>query len=120
MKSSGVTNMSMLTGKRNQLITWWPVTGSDGMGGDTFGTPTTMYARWQETQQKFIGPIDKQEQVSQAIVYLDETKSVAYGDYLALGNLTANASPTHAAFKIQRLDRHPDLRNLQTVLRAVL
>ena|SRR5256885_6192849 len=106
-------------GMLTQKATWWSVS-PDGFGGDTFAAPVLLDCRWENRQETFIGQIDRRELVSNAVVFLNQDVSV--GDYLVEGDQTLQANPTGitGAFKIQRFDSIPDLRNLHKVRRAVL
>jgi len=105
-------------GLLKQKATWWSVT-PDGYGGDAFGVPTTIDCRWEGRAETFVGQIDRRELVSNAVVFVGQDISV--GDYLILGEYE-DADPTalKGAYKIQRFDRVPDMRNLSVVRRAVL
>lgn len=106
-------------GMLKQKATWWSVS-PNGFGGDIFAAPALLDCRWENRQEVFTGQIDRRELVSNAVVYLNQDVSV--GDYLVEGDQTAQTDPTGVvgAFKIQRFDSIPDLRNLQKVRRAVL
>lgn len=82
--------------------------------------PVLLSVRWEDRQEKFSSSVNRQELVSNAVVYLD--RDVSVGDYLALGNqLTQNdPSVVPGASKIERFDKMPDLRNLDSVRRAIL
>lgn len=111
---------SLLLGKLPHRLTWWRVTGPDGFGGDSFGTPVVIDGRWEDRQETFYGALDRRELISKAVVYVDRDMSV--GDYLCQGNQSAQPNPTLVvgALKVQRYDKMPDLRNLDVVRRAVL
>lgn len=106
-------------GMLKQKATWWSVT-PDSFGGDLFGAPTLLDCRWESRSEVFIGQIDRRELVSKAVVYLNQ--DVAVGDYLFEGDQTVLANPSGltGAFKVQKFDKIPDLRNLEAVRRAVL
>jgi hypothetical protein len=112
--------MSFMTDKLPHDITWWSTSAGDGYGGDQFATPVLIKGRWEDRQEKYIGQLDRREAISQAIVFVD--RDVAIGDYICLGNQVAQASPAvvTGAHKIQQFRRIPDLRNVETVRRAVL
>lgn len=111
----------MVNAARNlrQEVTHWPVTGSDGYGGFTFGTPVTLDARW-ETRREVITNFDLEEVISKAIVYLDE--DINEGDYLALGDYTSEADPTEVAgaYRVQQFGSVTDLRNVRSLQKAWL
>jgi hypothetical protein len=64
--------------------------------------------------------VDRRELVSKAVVFLD--RAVAVGDYLAPGDESANVDPTlvSTAEKVQRYQKFPDLRTLETLHKAIL
>ena len=91
-------------------VTHWPVTGSDGYGGFTFGTPVLLAGRWEQKQELFINQ-DLEEVLSNAVVYLNTDLSI--GDYVVEGDETAVADPTTLdAKRIRGLNRITDLRNV--------
>ena len=112
--------MSFLTGKLPDKATWWPVSGNDGYGGDTVSAPVLIDTRWEDRREKFFGALDKRELVSNAVVMMETDISV--GDYLCKGDQTGQANPATVAgsYKVQRFDKIPDLRSLDSVRRAVL
>jgi hypothetical protein len=101
-----------------QDATLWSVT-PDGYGGDVFGAPVACKCRWEDRTEKFMSPLDRVEQVSRSIVYLD--RRAAVGDYL-YGGTSADDDPTQitGAYKIRRFDVVPNLRNLQVIRKAYL
>ncbi len=105
--------------KLNDQATLWVVT-PDGFGGDTFATPVLLDCRWEDRSVVFSSPIDRREHVSNSVVFTES--DVALGDYLAQGDLTANATPLllEASFKVQRFDKFDDLRGRATLRRALL
>ena len=111
---------SILKGRLKDPATWWSVS-PNGSGGDLFGTPVLIDTRWEDRQETFIGLLDKRELISNAVVFTDQ-QSIAVGDYLCRGDQTTQADPTSlsGAFKVQRFDKIPDLRSLDSVQRAVL
>lgn len=100
-----------------QDATLWQVT-PDSHGGDLFGDPIPVKCRWEEKTEQFQSTLDNDEHTSRAIVFLDRTAQV--GDYLALGTFD-EADPTElVAWKIQRFDTIPNLRNLLMMRKAYL
>ena len=95
-----------------QDVTHWPVTGSDGYGGFTFGTPVKLLGRWEEKTELFITP-DNEEAHSRVVAYLNTDVSV--GDFVGLGDLTATPDPgtlNGSAYRIRNYGKTTDLRNL--------
>ena len=111
--------MTALTRNLNAAVTHWPVTGSNGFGGFTFGTPVKLDGRWQDKQQLFRDS-NGEESVSNAVVFV--SADTAIGDYLAEGDLTATADPTTLAgtYRIRQYAKTSDLRNLDVLRKAIL
>ena len=100
----------------NQDVTHWPITGSDGYGGFTFGTPVLLAGRWEQKQELFINQ-DMEEILSSAVVYLNTDLEI--GDYVIEGDETTTADPTTLASKrIRGLNKITDLRAI-TALRKL-
>lgn len=104
-------------------ITHWPVTGSDGFGGSTFGTPVVYMGRWEDTVEQYRNR-KNEEVVSHSVVYL--LTDVQVGDYLALGDYTATASPVTLnstatiARTVEQQHRTTDLANLVALRKVFL
>ncbi len=104
-----------------QDVTHWPLTGSDGFGGFTFGAPAVLSARWEEKAELFQAP-NNEEAVSHTVVYL--LSDIDVGDYLALGDhaTTPIANPTTLdnAHRVRQRNRTTDLRNVVALRKAFL
>lgn len=100
-------------------VTHWPVGGSDGFGGFTFGAAAKFKARWEDKNELFID-INGEQVTSRAHVYIPKVVSV--GDYLALGDKTATADPTtiKGPFRIRSYLRSTDLAGLRSIMKAIL
>lgn len=102
-------------------VTHWVVTGSNGFGGFTFGTPTLLRGRWEDKVEQFRNPRDEEE-VSQSVVYLDT--DVDIGDYLAQGDYatTPTADPTtlDGASRVRQRFRTTNLRDLVALRKVYL
>lgn len=111
--------MSLATRNLNEDATHWPVTGSTGYGGFTFGTPVVRKVRWEDKAILFRTP-DNEEELSNAIVYL--SVDVAVGDYFVRGDQTAIADPTTIsdAFRARQYHRTTDLRALIALRKVFL
>lgn len=111
--------MSLLTRTLKQDVTHWPVTGSDGHGGFTFGTPVKLAGRWEDKQELFINQ-NREQAVSKAIVYLDVDIDV--GDYFGLGNFVATADPTTISdtYRSRGYGKTTDLRALNALRKVIL
>lgn len=99
-----------------QDVTWWAAS-PDGYGGYTYSSPQTIKGRWQDKQELFRTPAGD-EQVSKAIVYLDQDVDV--GDYLYEGLSTAADPTSLEAYQVRQFGKVPDLRNLQSLRKAIL
>lgn len=103
-------------------VTHWPVTGTDGFGGFTFGTPVEIKGRWEGKAELFKNA-DNEEVVSQVVAYFNVDLDI--GDFLALGLHAAVADPTtlsgsSRAYRIQQFGKTTDLRNLMAVRKVFL
>ena len=104
--------------KYRQLITYWAKTGEDRYGDDTFDTPVTMQAHWEERNENIRLP-SGEEVVSRAVVFTES--EVGMGGYLALGDKTAEASPADGdGREIMTVAQIPSLRTNQMEYRAFL
>lgn len=106
--------------KLRQTATHWPVTGSDGYGGHTYGTPVKVDCRWQDKNEMFLLP-SNEEVVSQAIVYLNI--DINTGDFLALGDhaTVPVADPnTVDARRVRNYGKSTDLRAVVALRKAWL
>ena len=103
----------------NDETTHWPVGGSDGFGGFTFGTPVKFNTRWEDKNVLFLD-LNGEEEVSNAIVFTPT--QIPIGDYLALGDLVATADPTtiDGTFRVRASNRSTDLSALRSINKAVL
>lgn len=112
--------VSMIANKLPQQATWWSVTAGDGFGGDVVAPPVLLNCRWQDVSETMRSHLDSREFVSRAVVYLDT--DIAVGDYLCLGDQTVQTDPAtvNGAWKVERWNKTPDLRNLDFVRKAVL
>ena len=111
--------MTIATRHLRQDVTQWPVTGSDGYGGFTYGAPVLLKGRWEDKAVLFL-TLENEEVVSNAIVYL--SVDIAVGDYFGLGDLTATNDPTSlpATYRSRQYHKSTDLRALQSIRRIFL
>ena len=109
----------MLASNLKHTITHWPVTGSDGYGGFTFGAPTVFIGRWEDRAEQYKDDMNE-EHISRAIIYMSGDVNV--GDYLANGNYCNIAQPTDTAIshRICQYHRTTDLRNLVSLRKVFL
>ena len=102
-----------------QDVTRWPITGSDGFGGFTFGEPVCIKGRWEDRSELFLN-LDNEEEVSNAIIYLNT--DIEVGDYFALGDYTATNDPgtLDVAFRSRNKNKITDLRGLNALRKVWL
>ncbi len=111
--------MSFLRNLRED-VTHWPVTGTDGYGGFTYGSPVLEKGRWQDKNELFVTP-DNEEVMSTAIVYLNT--DISPGDYLAQGDhaTVPISNPTTVnGHRIRNYGKSTDLRALVALRKAWL
>ncbi len=111
--------MSQVSRQLNEDVTHWPVTGSNGYGGFTFGTPIKLKGRWEDKAVIF-RTLENEEVVSNAIVYL--ATDIDVGDYFGRGDLTATLDPTTLddAFRSRNYHRSTNLRALEALRKVFL
>jgi hypothetical protein len=98
--------------------TLWTAT-PNGFGGDDYSAAIPIKCRWVDRNEQYMSTLDKNEQISRAIVYLD--RNVKVGDWLYNGVSTdADPSLLETAYKVRRFDKIPDLRNLLVLRKAFL
>ena len=104
-------------------VTHWPITGTNGYGGFTFGTPVLVVCRWQDVAELF-RDANNEEVISDAIVYMPV--DVDIGDFLAQGDHTSPTvtDPTTLtsprAYRVRQRHRTTDLRNLVALRKVFL
>ena len=110
--------------KLKEWAVHWAGATNDGFGEYTFDPATEHKVRWQEKQETFID-FDGEEQVSQAIVYMED--SVARkGSWLLRSRLSAldsdhdNPKVIDDAFPIKGIQESPNLRNKQALRKVYL
>jgi hypothetical protein len=111
--------MSYVTERQAVMVaTAWAVS-PDGQGGDLVGLPIPIKCRWEDRNEEFADPRTGEQQISNAVVYVDRTLKV--GDWLYNG---ASDEPLpqslDRAYKIKRFDNTPNLRNLKVIRKAYL
>lgn len=107
----------------HQDVTHWPVTGSDGFGGFTFGAPILMKGRWEEKQELFLDA-NSEEAISKGIVYLitdvDVGDWLALGDYVTIPTPIINPSTLDNAYRIRQRNKSTNLRNTEALRKVYL
>lgn len=100
-------------------VTHWPIGGSDGFGGFTFGTAVKFNARWEDKNVLFLN-LNGEEEVSNAIAYTPD--QIPVGDYLAKGDFVSIADPTtiDGTFRVRASNRSTDLAAMRAINKAVL
>ncbi len=108
-----------LTRHMHDDVTHWPIGGSDGFGGFTFGTAVKFKARWEDKNELFID-LNGEQDTSRAFVYTPS--QIPVGDYLALGDFVATSDPTtiEGPFRVRASNRSTDLAGLRSIQKAIL
>ena len=112
--------MSLASRNLHEDITHWPYAGPDTYGGyAAFNTAVVIKGRWEDAD-KLNEESTTREEVSEAVVYT--VVDVQIGDFLARGDQTAQSDPTTVAgaWKVRDYSRMTDLRNLNTIRKAML
>lgn len=106
----------------HQLLTYWPVTGSDGYGGNTYSSPLKIQGRWEEREEQFYLP-SHEIALSKAVIYLPARRGVTYevGSYIVRGVFQIT-DPTliEGATVIRQVLVIPDLRAVRNEIRFML
>lgn len=100
--------------------TMWP-TNADGQGGFTFGTPVVLNCNWSDKEEIHYTR-DGEAFYSRSVVYIKDT-DVGIGDYLTEGDkhtITDPTTLTNKAFRVRAFNRGTDLRNLESIRKAIL
>ena len=89
-------------------LTYWGSPASNGRGGYTYATPTTIKGRWEEKQELFVNSM-AQEVRSTVVAFV--ASDVVIDGYLALGTYT-DTDPTDVsgAQKVQGFEKIPDIK----------
>lgn len=115
--------MGWYSRKLNQLATYWDTSGSNDFGEMTFQGAETLNVRWTDEQELF-RDVDKQEVMSNAIVYLKQ--SVNEKGYLGLGRISSwdeSVGPFDdylPVYEIRKVAKIPDLKGNVTVYKVWL
>jgi hypothetical protein len=111
--------MSWYSKYLKQDATYWaPASVSGVYQTVTWTTPVAIKVRWEEKSERFV---DKSgaDLVSSAIVFLNQ--DVVEGGYLFLGtSIVASPKSVELARPIKKIDSLTDVRNRQTVRKAIL
>jgi len=95
--------------KYNQTVTYWAPSTLNIYGEQSFGTPSTISARWEEKTEIFIDKATGKEKRSEAIVYLKN--DLLENGFLFLGT-SVQADPKNETdtYLIRRVDKSPSLK----------
>ena len=113
-----------LRSKLKDFAIHWPGSSNDGFGGYSYGDPAEYNVRWQDKQETFID-FDGEEQVSNAIVYLD-VSIARKGSWMKQGQLTDLSSSDDDpkeikdTFPVRGIQQSPTLRNKQVWYKVYL
>lgn len=105
----------------NQTAVYWPATGNDGWGGQTYGTPVEVAVRWTDKQEKFVSS-SAEEYISKTVI-LAETDFTIDGRLLlaSLVDLGSNQDPNEeGASVIKAFAKIPDKSANQFLRKAWL
>jgi hypothetical protein len=106
--------------KYSQSITYWPKSGQNDFGEETFGSPILLSARWEDRNEQVRLP-SGEEIVSKSVVFIPQATAVTIGSRLAKGDHTAVVNPEEAwAREIQAILEVPSLRTNQVERRVIL
>lgn len=103
----------------NQTGTYWAPGANDGQGGVAFAAPVTVDCRFQRVSERFTRP-DGVEAISNAVAYTATPLQIQ--GFFAIGDQTAHANPRDAdeAYEIQQRGDAPNLKNTDTLHKAML
>lgn len=104
---------------RRQAASYWKRSEVDEHGKWSFEEPVEIKCRWTDDQVQFLNSQGELE-TSQSVVYVDREMGV--GDWIRLGELSEESDPLQAAgaHEIKAFRKTPDLRNRDTVYKALL
>lgn len=107
-------------GQFRDSVTYWPAPTPDGSGGNTFGAPQAIKARW-ERKNELAHDMNGEQFISFARVYTDDVVTLSVGGYLYLGTSVAtDPGDVKGAYKIRAFERIPALRGPRYDNKAVL
>lgn len=95
-----------------QDATYWGPGSPSGFGTVGWAAPVLIKCRWEDKNELFIGP-EGQELRSTSVVYVD--RELTERGYLALGDHTADATPTDDAREIRGRGQSPHLHATVTL-----
>jgi hypothetical protein len=99
--------MSFIDNNLRENITYWSAGALDGFGKPTFGSPTTIPARWEQVTELFIDNTGNEVR-SMAKVFLGQ--AVSNGDYLYKGVSSATDPTTvDGAYEVRQYKEIPGL-----------
>lgn len=105
-------------------VTFWAITGDNGYGGHTYGSPLKIKTRWEDRQEEFFLP-NSEMSLSKAVIYMPARRNIVYqvGSYVFKGLLyPAVNDPTLVsdAFVVRQVLLIPDLRSCRNEIRFML
>jgi len=112
--------MSIISTMRRQVATLWEIVGRDDYGQPLLSAPVQIKCRWQGGGGEYVTG-DGTPFVAAALVFPDRVVSV--GAYLWLGAIgTAPADPltTDGVVKVRVFQAIPNLKNKETLYKAVV
>lgn len=108
--------MSLYARNMNQDVTYWPPGVSDGFGGNGYGSPVAIKARWQDKAVLFRDS-EGREVTSDAVVYVSH--EVLNTGKLFLGVSVASL-PVAGAKEIRAVQKSPSLNTDETLIKVML
>lgn len=121
--------MSLITRMLKQTAVYWALQGDesgskdhDAFGRTQWTTPIEISCRWEDKNEKFVDE-SGEEQVSKAVVYVDQ--DALLGGVLMLGELTditdaVNIKENNGAFEIRAFNKTPNLGATEFLRTAIL
>ncbi len=101
----------------NGIVTHW-VSTPNASGGFTYGSPSTLSARWEDKTERFT-TAEGETAFSTAVVYL--SGDVSINDYLVQGESTVgDPSSLTGAHRVQAFRKMPDISQTQHERKAWL
>ena len=114
--------MSLISRMKKQTCVHWARSGTDSRGRTEYSAAVERSCRWENITEKYL-TVQGEEKMSNAIVSVD---NVNVGDVLYLGTLDDsgldqdNPLKNAGAWRVERVDSTPNLKNTETLYEAYL
>lgn len=114
--------MSLIARMRRQNAVYWPLTGVNEFGVNTFGNPAQILVRWEDSNEEFLDA-EGTVQMSRSLVYIG--LDVIVGGMLMLGVIAditdeVNIKENAGAWEIMKFDKLPNIKNTEFLRTAFL